>query len=46
MKDKELFDKAKDEPGFLKSVKGEIMENSFTGADPFKRIGIYLTSPI
>ena len=44
MKDEDLFDEAKDEPGFPKSVKGETTENSLTGADPFKRIGIYPTS--
>ena len=44
MKDEDLFDKPKDKPGFSKSVKGEGAENSLTGADPPKRIGIYPTS--
>lgn len=44
MKDEDLFDKAKDEPGFPKSIKGERAESSLTGADPLKRIGIYPTS--
>ena len=44
MKDKDLFNKAKDEPGFSKSVKSKTTENSLTGADLFKRINIYPTS--
>ena len=44
MKDEDLFDEAKDEPGFPKSVEGETTENSLTGADPLKRITIYPTS--
>ena len=34
MKDEDLFDEAKDEAGFPKSVKGERAENGLTGSRP------------